>query len=206
MKKDKQNLLLILIVLSSLIMGRAQATLIGQEIDITAFGTAFSGNVSLNETVTVSAIVPELTGTNGSAPPLNTQNAILPDDVIDISSDSINLLWSEGSFGAAGTSFIFRFDGLIWRDDPGARITSFLLDTDVAGFDASRVTIFDNAIEMDWGGLQIDLTGRFAALTLQTSHSVPEPAVFGLICLGLAGFGFTHRRKTQNNAYLAIRR
>ena len=194
MKKIKQTQFLILFVLTSLTMGQAQATLIGQQVEITAFGTAFAGDVDLNETVIVDAIDPELTGTNGFAPPLNFHNVILPDDVIDISNDAINLIWSEGSFGAAGTSFIFRFDGLIWSDDPAARITGFLLNTDVTGFDESRVTVFDNAIELDWGGLQIDQTGRFAELTLQTSHSIPEPAALCLFGLGFAGFGFTRRR------------
>ncbi|MCK5662916.1 MAG: PEP-CTERM sorting domain-containing protein, partial [Thiotrichaceae bacterium] len=81
-----------------------------------------------------------------------------------------SVLWD--GFGYAvgtGTNDTFRYASVIWGG-PGALISDG-----------------DNEINAIMG-----LTGDF------TQHTVPEPSILALFSLGLAGLGFSRRRKLQS--------
>ncbi|MBI5256572.1 MAG: PEP-CTERM sorting domain-containing protein [Burkholderiales bacterium] len=95
------------------------------------------------------------------------------------------------------TQFGFApFNGFVLSDVLGAidAITGVSIDptTNMAGFDASRVSFSDDAIAVNWQGLSITPDTRMV-LTLNFG-AVPEPASWGLAGLALFGLAAASRR------------
>ena len=82
----------------------------------------------------------------------------------------------------------------LWVSDPSGFITNVLFDTDIFGFDASRITFDGHSVSVNFASLSIE-TGQVIFLDLVTSHDVPEPGTLALLGIGLFGMGQARRKK-----------
>jgi len=122
------------------------------------------------------------------APPFSTL-------VIDVSSGSPSILFDFGDlreavFGRA------TFNGFRFSDYTGTLSTftgvSINGITNMVGFDASRVTVTADSIDVNFESLSWDGDGTFVALDL-ASASVPEPTTSILLGLGLLAVALRRR-------------
>jgi hypothetical protein len=65
--------------------------------------------------------------------------------------------------------------------------------TDMPGFTASNITFNDHSIAINWAGLSGWEDGQQVVLKTK----VPEPNALALLAIGLAGLGFSRRRKVD---------
>jgi hypothetical protein len=97
-----------------------------------------------------------------------------------------------------GTWSIAAFNGWHVFDVNGTipAITSVTVNgaTNMAGFDASRITFDANNIWVNWNNLPFD-TNTVVSLDVNGGSSVPEPATFVLLGGALVGLGLLKRRR-----------
>ena len=117
---------------------------------------------------------------------------------VDIDAASItmtNVGQSDQGFNPVTPNTI-EFTSLDWVDDPSAVISGFSLETDVSGFNAGDVTIFDHGVTVfvneTWQ------SGGFIRVNLETSRALPAPSTLALFAVGLAGISVTSRRRRQD--------
>lgn len=68
--------------------------------------------------------------------------------------------------------------------------------TNMVGLDSSRLTFDSNSIGINWQGLSFTESTIVSRDIEFDSVAVPEPASIALLGLGLAGIGFSRRKKT----------
>ncbi len=115
------------------------------------------------------------------------------DVTFDIASFSIGMSLVNGATTFVSTTYNgFKFSGLDFSD--GSILTNVVLDTNIAGLDMSRVAFGSDFVQINMQSLQT--TDSYWNLSLvTTSTSVPEASSIMLLGLGLAGLGFTRRKK-----------
>jgi hypothetical protein len=99
--------------------------------------------------------------------------------------------WCADAFCAFGTAVSFNGLGVSGLDDSsGNNLQNVLIDTNMVGWEASRLSFGDHNVLFDWKGLSFDNSTYFNA-TLQYSAVPLPPAVFlfGSGLIGLLGLG-----------------
>ena len=112
---------------------------------------------------------------------------------VDVEASSFSVL-----YGRAPSWSSAIFNGLIisdmdWIGAPGS-IVGVNVSTNLAGFDNSRVTFTADSVSINWQSLSFAAGTRWD-IDLITTHSVPVPATLILFGLGLAGLGWSNRKK-----------
>lgn len=90
----------------------------------------------------------------------------------------------------------FGFNGFVYRlMNPGSLqfLNVTLMDSNLLGFDGSRVYFNKNTIAIDMGGLSA--AGHFIDLAIETGAVVSEPSIIALLGFGLAGLAASRSRK-----------
>jgi hypothetical protein len=92
----------------------------------------------------------------------------------------------------------YVFSGLDWVGDPTGIITGITIASN-DGFTGGLVNNFsftDHSITFNLDpGTSTPGIGKSVVFNIVTNHSVPEPTILALFGLGLAGLGFSRRRK-----------
>ena len=173
---------ILLILVSIVFTGTANATLIGDTVSGSEGGDFFSEISSPTALVT--------TGGPEFSVDYSLGRAIL----VDIGANSIDFTWNNiaNAFFGSGGMFITISD-LDWIGEFGSILGVSITQTGVTGnivtFTQDSITLNLQDSWRDNNNVHVDLI---------TSHNnVPEPTSLALLSLGLAGFGFTRRRKTS---------
>ena len=100
---------------------------------------------------------------------------------------------------------ILNFNGLVVSDldDDGGNgwiLLNAAVQTDVAGWDDSRIIIGNDYVGFNWSGLAFNTTTDFEATLEFGPNPIPIPTSLMLFITGLAGFAVAHkiRVKTEN--------
>jgi hypothetical protein len=132
-----------------------------------------------NQTVSPSAMFTFLTG--------------IPNVTATVGASTISL-----SFDASGTFTVASFNGLTITDLTDSDIVGVLLgSTNVAGFDASRLSFTSNSVSLNLQGLQTTSQSSIIANVSFAGAAVPEPATWAMMLVGFAGIGYTLRRRKK---------
>ena len=96
-----------------------------------------------------------------------------------------------------GSIFFLSLTDLIQSDDPTAILIGIanFSATDVIGIEESDVSVFDNAIVLDYNFSQWSADSVVSFDLVFSQRQLPEPASIALFGLGLAGLGVAARRR-----------
>ncbi len=120
---------------------------------------------------------------------LNGAAGTFPDDCSNFS----------GFFCSTGTTPV-SFNGLgvsDLDDSSGNVLQSVLVDTNMAGWDSSRLSFGNDSVQFDWKGLSFD-NSTYLNATLSfgaVAAPIPEPETYAMLLAGLGLFGFAARRR-----------
>ena len=115
---------------------------------------------------------------------------------VDVGDSSVLLTFVDvGASGNPPISTITLGD-LFWSNDPSAEIlgiSNFSTDA-TSGIVETDISTQTNSLTIDLGDSFWN-SGEFLSFELLTSHDIPIPTTLALFGLGLAGLGFSRRRK-----------
>ena len=91
------------------------------------------------------------------------------------------------------------FNGLVVSsldDSTGAPLQAVTIDTNLVGWDMSRLSFLADAVYFDWQGIHFADDGLYFNATLDFGEApVPEPSTILLLGSGLAGLAFYRRKR-----------
>lgn len=162
----------------------ANATLIGDTVLLeNKFGTFGS---TLN---TLNYVVQEGVGDIVSFPP-----GVCGTDcyTVDIEASSVLIQYIANNFWSAADFNGLAITDLDWIGGPGI-VTDLTTDTNFAGWTDDRATFGDDWVAFNWESLSFT-TDTFFNVELTTVH-VPEPTTLALMTLGIAGVGYSRKKR-----------
>lgn len=116
----------------------------------------------------------------------DVQTAIAPWYDVDVEATSILV-----NFVGSATWSVAAFNGLAISGIDSI-LSNFVVDTNMAGWDDSRLSFVDSALRMNWNGLSFT-NSTFFNVSFDSSRSVPAPGTLAL--LGLAMIGLVRARR-----------
>ena len=168
--------------------GFAQASLIDDQVDVyhrSPFLTIVDES-SGGDTVTVKA---------------GSEDAVaLHFDVywVDIEESGVSVdFLRTNQFGNPG---VFDFTGLVISDldfEPGYLLLGADVDTNMKGWDDSRLMLGEDFVGFNWQGLTVDSDTNFTAFFEFGPSPIPIPPSLLLFVTGIAGFTFFRRKITK---------
>jgi hypothetical protein len=164
--------------------GMANATLVGDSITIQHFFPDLS-----TPHATYTAIV--LDGESDTTSVMDYYDVNVDDSTIYVKyrfTDS-GTYWTEADFNGLVVSSL--------NDSSGHALAGVLVNTNMPGWDNSRLSFSSDSVTFNWQGLYAFDTSRYfnASLDFGGQQPVPEPATMLLMGTGLAGLAATRRRK-----------
>ena len=143
---------------------------------------------------------PEVSCTGGGGGNANVCGLLnLPSQSVDISASSI--LYSHSGLGGQFTQCILN--GFDFEFGSGFPITNAVLNTNISGLNASRLTFTGSSVKVDMEGLTLNTTVNGVPadfFNIGLTSAVPEPSTWAMMILGFAGIGlmaFRQRRKSS---------
>ena len=187
MKKITVKIIAIIFVFC--LSGFAQASLIDDQVDVYHRFPFFSipDEASGGDTVTVEA---------GTKDDIITLHYGVYQVDIEESSVIVDFL-KKNQFGDPG---LFDFAGLVLTDldfGPGYILLGVDVDTNMKGWDESRLTFGDDFVGFNWQGLSVDGDTNFTTLLDFGPIPMPIPPTLLLFATGIAGFVFFRRKITK---------
>lgn len=101
--------------------------------------------------------------------------------------------WSQGAGWSSGSLFIANGNLLNFLGAPNIINVTLDAGSNMAGFNASRITFDKDSIAVNWAGLSFNGNTR-VVLNVDTG-TIPEPASYALVAAALAGLGLATRRR-----------
>jgi hypothetical protein len=186
MKKITINIIAITFVFC--LSGFAQASLIDDQVDVYHRSPLLSilDEASGGDTVTVE------TGANDA---ITLHYGVY---LVDIEESSVIVdFLRTNQFGNPG---VFDYAGLVLSDldfEPGYMLLGVDVDTNMAGWDESRLMFGEDFVGFNWQGLAVDDGTNFTALLDFGPSPIPLPPTLLLFATGIAGFTFFRRKITK---------
>lgn len=117
---------------------------------------------------------------------------------VDMEADSLTVAFNRSDFFSA-----FSFNGLVVSDLDDNGGSDYILlnvgvDTDVAGWNASRIIFGDDFAAFNWAGLTFDTSTNFEAMLEFGPNPIPIPTTMVLFITGLVGFAAARKYRTTH--------
>ncbi len=184
----KITLQIITIAFVFCLTGFAQASLIDDLVDIEhhspVFGTVDAASGGGQDILVTSDI--EVLGMHFGVYDVDVEEASVIVDFL-----------KPNQFGNPG---VFDYAGLVVSDldfEPGYILLGVDIDTDMAGWDASRLMFGDDFAGFNWQGLSVDGSTNFTAFFDFGPNPIPIPSTLLLFVSGIAGFTLIRRKITK---------
>jgi hypothetical protein len=117
---------------------------------------------------------------------------------VNVEADSVIVdFLKENQFGDPG---VFDYNGLVLSDldfEPDYILLGVDVDTNMAGWDESRLMFGDDFAGFNWQGLSVDGSTNFTAFFDFGPNPIPIPATLLLFVSGIAGFALIRRKITK---------
>jgi len=113
--------------------------------------------------------------------------------IFDYSTFNGSASWNNAAGWSSGGLYIESGNLLNFIGAPDIHGVTLDAASNMAGFNASRITFDHDSIAVNWAGLSFS-NGTRVVLDIDAG-TVPEPASYALVAIALAGLGLAKRRK-----------